>query len=590
MQIKINRNFIWSNILVDQLAECGVKYACISPGSRSTPITYSISLNKKIKSFVHVDERVSGFFALGLAKKSNSPVLIVTTSGTATAELYPAIIEAYQNRVPLIVCTADRPSYLRNSGANQTINQENIYKNHIRFFYDTGLPILKTKNIKIFKNNVIKTFDIANIIDKGPVHVNLPFEKPLEPDSYTESIEENILSETLSDKIPQGRGNNGKIGSKKNLNALTSLLKNTTRGLITVGAGNFDQSFFHLLNEVSNKFSLPVFADATSGLRFNRENITNLIVNYDSFLRSENFIKAYDPKFIIHFGRPLTSPRIEKFTQNKSIPVFIVNIFGDFRIKRAVNKIVALEEKDFLENLIAADYQTETNKSIKALKEIDLLLEQLKSKVLFETERINEVQILCEVLNAISPNSNVMIGNSVPIRDMDFLSSSLKKNLFIHQNRGASGIDGIIATASGIASLSKSTAYLIIGDLSFYYDLNSLLTLKQLKIPLVIVLINNNGGSIFKFLPIAKHKKVIDKFFLAPTHLDFGKIVQGYGIDFKEIKTRQELINHLKVSGVRKQPVVFEIKTNSDYSLSLRKKYWKMAEVTIDNYLRKYEI
>src|SRR5690606_24468005 len=143
--------------------------------------------NKKIKSFVHVDERVSGFFALGLAKKSNSPVLIVTTSGTATAELYPAIIEAYQNRVPLIVCTADRPSYLRNSGANQTINQENIYKNHIRFFYDTGLPILKTKNIKIFKNNVIKTFDIANIIDKGPVHVNLPFEKPLEPDSYTES-------------------------------------------------------------------------------------------------------------------------------------------------------------------------------------------------------------------------------------------------------------------------------------------------------------------------------------------------------------------------------------------------------------------
>src|SRR5690606_20194617 len=148
------------------------------------------------------------------------------------------------------------------------------------------------------------------------------------------------------------------------------------------------------------------------------------IVNYDSFLRSENFIKAYDPKFIIHFGRPLTSPRIEKFTQNKSIPVFIVNIFGDFRIKRAVNKIVALEEKDFLENLIAADYQIETNKSIKALKEIDLFLEQLKSKVLFETVRINEVQILSEVLNAISPNSNVMIGNSVPIRDMDFLSSS----------------------------------------------------------------------------------------------------------------------------------------------------------------------
>ncbi|KAB2853194.1 MAG: 2-succinyl-5-enolpyruvyl-6-hydroxy-3-cyclohexene-1-carboxylate synthase, partial [Ignavibacterium sp.] len=158
MQIKINRNYIWSNILVDQLAECGVKYACISPGSRSTPLTYSISQNSKIKTFVHVDERSSGFFALGLAKKSNTPVIVITTSGTATAELYPAIIEAYQNRVPLIVCTADRPSYLRNTGANQTINQDNIYKNHIRFFYDTGLPDLTLKSIKKFKGSLIKAF------------------------------------------------------------------------------------------------------------------------------------------------------------------------------------------------------------------------------------------------------------------------------------------------------------------------------------------------------------------------------------------------------------------------------------------------
>ena len=225
MQIKINRNFIWSNIIVDQLAECGVKYACISPGSRSTPITYSVSLNKKIKSFVHVDERVSGFFALGLAKKSNSPVMIITTSGTATAELYPAIIEAYQNRVPLIICTADRPSYLRNTGTNQTINQENIYKNHIRFFYDTGLPKLDSTSIKKLKSTVLKAFSISDKTDRGPVHLNLPFEKPLEPDSYTDSIEENILLETLAQEIPIKNNVTNNPLNKKSLSSIRSLLK-----------------------------------------------------------------------------------------------------------------------------------------------------------------------------------------------------------------------------------------------------------------------------------------------------------------------------------------------------------------------------
>lgn len=590
MQIKVNRNFIWSNILVDQLAECGVKYACISPGSRSTPLTYSISQNSRIKTFVHIDERSSGFFALGLAKKSNSPVIILTTSGTATAELYPAIIEAYQNRVPLIVCTADRPSYLRNTGANQTINQDNIYKNHIRFFYDAGLPNLKTKNINKFKEIVVKAFNIANSLDKGPVHFNIPFEKPLEPDSFTDSIEEKILFETLAEENPIKAKNKVIPQNEKAIDTLISFLRKSNRGLITVGAGNFDQNFFKLLNDCSLKFSLPVFADATSGLRFNKNEFPNLITNYDSFLRSDNFFRVFNPKYIIHFGRPLTSPRFEKLTTKKSIKIFIVNKFGDFRFRQAINHIINSDESVLLKKITTEKFNKDTEPLLNEIQNIDLLLEESKNKILFNANKINEVQIISEVLTSISPNSNVMIGNSVPIRDLDLFSSSLKKDICIYQNRGASGIDGIISTASGIASLSKTPTYLIIGDQSFYYDMNTLLTVKKLKIPLLIILINNNGGAIFKSLPIAKHKKVLDKFFLTPTNLDFGKIIQAFGIDYKEIKTKQELINHIKVSNVRKQPAVFEIKTNSDYSLSLRKKFWKTAISTIDNYLREYEV
>ena len=139
-KIKVNRNNFWTEVFVKQLNSAGVKYACISPGSRSTPLTFSFAKNKKIKCFVNIDERSSAFFALGLAKASKTPVAVVTTSGTAAAELYPAIIEAYQQRVPLIICTADRPPELLNTGANQTINQHNLYKNHIRWFKNVGLP------------------------------------------------------------------------------------------------------------------------------------------------------------------------------------------------------------------------------------------------------------------------------------------------------------------------------------------------------------------------------------------------------------------------------------------------------------------
>ena len=140
MKIKVNRNILWSKIFIDQLAALGVQYACISPGSRSTPLTYVLSKSRRIKSFVHIDERSSAFFALGLAKATGKPVVVVTTSGTAVAELYPAIIEAYQQRTPLIICTADRPPELIGTGANQTINQHNIFKNHIRWFRDLGSP------------------------------------------------------------------------------------------------------------------------------------------------------------------------------------------------------------------------------------------------------------------------------------------------------------------------------------------------------------------------------------------------------------------------------------------------------------------
>lgn len=192
MKKYINRNYFLASLFVKQLEVPQIKNVCISPGSRNTPLTLAFAENKKFKKYIHIDERSSGFFALGLAKQTNKPVVLITTSGTAVAELYPAIIEAYQQRIPLIVCTADRPAYLKNTGANQTINQENIFRNHIRKFWNVGLPSLTKKKLFSFTKKINEIIFLATEKDKGPVHINFPFEKPLEPNSFTDTISFNL--------------------------------------------------------------------------------------------------------------------------------------------------------------------------------------------------------------------------------------------------------------------------------------------------------------------------------------------------------------------------------------------------------------
>ena len=193
MKKYINRNYFWASLFVEQLARFDIKHVCISPGSRNTPLSLAFANNKKFKKYVHIDERSSGFFALGISKIIREPVVLVTTSGTAVAELYPAIIEAYYQRIPLIVCTADRPAYLRNTGANQTIKQDNIYRNHIRYFKDLGLPSLGNQRLKSFAEKIGKGIIISTKLNPGPIHFNFPFKKPLEPESFTDKIDFRIL-------------------------------------------------------------------------------------------------------------------------------------------------------------------------------------------------------------------------------------------------------------------------------------------------------------------------------------------------------------------------------------------------------------
>ncbi|WP_304130349.1 2-succinyl-5-enolpyruvyl-6-hydroxy-3-cyclohexene-1-carboxylic-acid synthase [Ignavibacterium album] len=566
MKIKVNRNILWTSLFTDFLVQCGIRYACISPGSRSTPLTFAIASEKKIKSFPVVDERSSGFFALGIAKATNSPVVVVTTSGTAAAELYPAIIEAYQSRVPLIICTADRPAYLRNTGANQTINQKNIYRNHIRFFDELPLPFPDKKNLKKLLTSVNEAIKTTAYLDKGPVHLNFQFEKPFEPDSITDVIDDSLVS--FANNFSES------LLTTKNTPVVDEILNLDKKSLdlITVGSGMFDKNFIQMLNRFSIKNHIPIFADANSGFRFSNKEIPNLITNYEALIRNSDIREFFSPDTVIHFGRNLTSQNLEEFIVRSKAQRIIVNEYGDRFDSTKRAKIIKCKPEFFLQDLLNKKIEKASPHKLSYLKKLDEKIEKLKSKIF--TNSLNEVNVILELLELIPENSDLFIGNSLPVRDLDFFSSVKNKSIRVFQNRGASGIDGVISTALGIAHSSKRPTYLVIGDLSFYYDLNSLLIAKQFNIPLKIILINNNGGRIFEYLPVSKQKEIFNKYFTTPINVNFRKAAESFGIYYKLIKSLSSYKKEIYNSNKSKSCLILEVRTDSLFTKSLKEKFW----------------
>ncbi len=587
MKLSINRNTLWCDLFVRRLSQLGIKYACISPGSRSTPLTLAFAANNQIETFPIVDERSSAFFALGLAKSSNTPVAIVTTSGTAVAELYPAIIEAYYQRIPLIVCTADRPNNLRGSGANQTINQHNIYGNHIRFFADAGLPNLK--NINSINLLAEKAVSISMFVNRGPVHLNFPFEKPFEPESYTDKIEidkiDKLFSESSFKPISVKESN-------INFDALVKKFSKEKHGLIITGYNNYSKDFAQLLVKFSETFDYPIYADGSSALRFGAHSKKNIIDNFSAIVRSKDFQKEYDPKIIIQFGGAPTSNVLLEFFKISRAEKYIINEYGDRNDPSlTAKKIITVNPDKFCSTMISKSQKQKSDDKSKWLSDfqsMNRIISEVKKQFIENADFPFEGRIISEIANAIPSNSNLMISNSLPIRDTDFFASASGKKIKIFANRGASGIDGINSTALGIAKASKNPTYLLTGDLAFFHDMNGLINSKKFAIPMIIILIDNSGGGIFESLPIAAYREFMQKNFLTPLNLDFGAFVAAYDGKLIEIKNWRDFHRKLLSSVGNKTLTVFHLKTNAVNSKLLRQKYWSRAAQEIEKCINEF--
>jgi len=587
MKIKVNRNHLWAKVFFNQLASLGVKYACISPGSRSTPLAYSLAQNKKIKCYVHNDERSSAFFALGLAKATNNPVIVVTTSGTAVAELYPAIIEAYQQRTPLIICTADRPAELIGTGANQTINQHNIFRNQIRWFRDLGLPSISDTGFYYLQKIAVKAFRISLFEDRGPVHLNFPFEKPLEPFSFTDKVNKKTIRVKPLQNLRHNSDHFTVQSNTKIFRTIVSELIETKKGIIIAGPMEYDHELFKQIKQLSSITKYPVLADGLSHLRFNAgKNDTTVISNFNLIFSSEKFLESHNPEVILQFGRTPTSSLLEAFFERTNARRYLINHYGDkFDPTRNSTAVLTADPIYFCKNLISnlKDEKLQRHKSgwLKDLIHADEEAEKVKFKLVQRSKFPNEISAMTEIVDSVPANSNLVIGNSLPVRDLDSFVRKTSKKLFLHFNRGASGIDGVTSTALGIASKRKQTV-LISGDLSFLHDLSALSIAAKYSLPLSIVIINNNGGGIFESLPIAKRFNKLKEYFIAPHNLNLGEIVNSFGIKYNLVKSRRDLKKHLLVNIYKKQPCVLEIQTDAVKSVELRNKISEETKKILD--------
>jgi len=573
MNNNFNNNYLWSYIFFSHLSSLGVKYACISPGSRNTPINCALEDINNIKKFVILDERQSAYFALGLAKATKSPVIISTTSGTAVANLYPAIIEAYKSNIPLIVCTADRSFDDLFTDANQTINQNNIFSNHINWFFNFPLPDFSDISLNSLEQIAEKTLLKSFCDKKAPVHLNFPFRKPLEPTSYNTYFDPIKLQNLLDNKKNSFFY---KSNTSLNLELITEFLIKKLTGVIILNPDNYDEVFLNELFTTSDYLNYPIFADSASSARFYGNN--NVINNYEALIRNNYFTKNFQFDIAIIFGRNNTSIKLKEFLDKNVKHTIIIDENLSYNTN-SINKRIFIKSSsyDFCKalNLYFSNFSFKTNNNnLNEIIQLNQKIEDLKKEFL-TTNNNFDASYIYQLLETIPDNSNIILGNSLPIRLTNIFAANNNKQFKVFSNRGASGIDGIISTALGI-STQNNYNYLLIGDLSFYYDLTALYLANEYEIKLNVIIFDNNGGGIFNLLPISKEQKYFKKYFQVPLEINYNAIANLFNASLffpESVNNFIELLNIETESFIN----LFIIQSNSQITNELLNKYYLLA-------------
>ncbi|WP_156288547.1 2-succinyl-5-enolpyruvyl-6-hydroxy-3-cyclohexene-1-carboxylic-acid synthase [Oceanobacillus salinisoli] len=562
---------------VDELTKSGVMDVVISPGSRSTPLALTFTEHPAMKEWVLVDERSAAFFALGMAKQTGRPVVLVCTSGTAAANYFPAVVEAHYSRIPLIVLTADRPHELRDVGAPQAIEQINLYGEYVKWFHEMALPEATPQMLQYVRNNAARAVYMAGEGNPGVVHLNFPFREPLTPDFTIENIWEPVGVENWEQSSTFAYDGLKQLNAYQ-LQLLVKKLENQERGLIVCGPQT-DKNLAEAVSELAREWGVPVLADPLSQVRAGGHSIDHIIEGYDAFLRNKTIRGLLKPDFIIRFGAmPVSKPFLFYMKENNDVMQFVVEKHAGYREPTGnTTEFIFSDPVNLCEDLLAvADFEEEFD--AEWLKYWQGMNHIAKKHLQGSSgESITEGEAIRSLFNVTPNDSYVYAANSMPIRDVDSFMMTTKNQVTVLANRGANGIDGLISSGMGAAASGKPVT-IVAGDLSFYHDMNGLLAAKQYNLNVTILLINNNGGGIFSFLPQSNDKKHFETLFGTPLEMDFRYAAFMYGGKYGVARTEGELKELLLTSYNQEGLHVVEIKTDRKENVTWHRQIWSAIE------------
>ena len=552
---------------VDELARCGVREACTSPGSRSTPLVLSLAHEDRIRATSHVDERSGGFFALGVGKATGVPAVLACTSGTAAANYAPAVHEAREARVPLLVLTADRPPELRDVGAGQTIDQVKLYGTAAKWFLEVDEQPATTARLRWLRQLACRAFLTAIEGRPGPVHLNFALREPL----------------VLDGPLPPG--DEGRAGGRPwvtrprtaphappdLVDGLSAELGARPRAILVAGRAERDPELGTALAHFAEGAQVPLLADPLSGGRRGPA----AVAHYDALLRDAGWAAAHAPDLVLRVGDLPTSKPLRQWLAGLD-GALQVAFDAENAWQDPTGSVATLAAADPRATLTALGERMSGPRDpawLDAWHRADRAASEAIARALTPAG-LSEPRVAAELGAGLPADATVVVASSMPVRDAETFFPARERPPRVLSNRGANGIDGTVSTAFGVAATTGGPVVLLIGDVALIHDLGGLLAASRLGLKLTIVLLHNDGGGIFDFLPVSREGAAFVEHVATPHGLDFAHAAALFGLGYVAVDSVEAFRAALGGALGARQTSIVAVHTDREANVAVHRAVW----------------
>jgi 2-succinyl-5-enolpyruvyl-6-hydroxy-3-cyclohexene-1-carboxylate synthase len=554
---------------VDELVRCGVAGACTSPGSRSTPLVLSLVRDGRLPTWSHVDERVAGFFALGAAKATGRPVAVACTSGTAAAHYLPAVIEAHEARVPLLVLTADRPPELREVGAGQAIDQLKLYGDAAKWFFDVGTHAATPERLRWMRTLACRAVWTAVNDRPGPVHLNFALREPL------------VLDAPLPAEEPGGGGRPGgrpwvrrpRAAAGATGVALAGALDGARRGVVVAGRDERGPERARAVAAFAERAGFPLLADPLSGARRGGA----AVAHYDALLRDEAFAAEQRPDLVIRVGDLPTSKPLRQWLAGLDARQVALDAEGAWQDPASVVSDSLPLDAAALAAALPPEPVAEA-KWLESWRAADVAAADAIAGAL--GDELSEPAVAAALAD-LPGEATVFTASSMPVRDVETFWPVRDAPPRVLAHRGANGIDGTVASAFGVAAAGGGPVVLHIGDVALTHDVGALLSAARLGLAIAIVLVDNGGGGIFDFLPVATQRDAFEEHVATPTGLDFARAAELFGLGYAAPDTADALRTTLDAAIGAPRTTLVHVRTDRARNVALHREVWQAVAAAV---------